>query len=185
MNMFEVLFCQAQTLILSPFMQIYLTWGLSDWALSSGCHPLFSLILLYCMYRNTDHWKLLLVRIKLPITRGFSLEIHVIGTEKRAQRRYDIWKGDFKCGEIKTGFFRNRSMQTGSPGTLIGLKFGQTTYLPLWDRMEGAWLWTQVMFNIWTTGAMDRISGQPQVKLSLLRSISLQIWPLAIFTKQY
>jgi hypothetical protein len=31
-------------------------------------------------------------------------------------------------------------MQTGSSGTLIG----QTTYVPLWDRMEGAWrLWTQ------------------------------------------
>jgi hypothetical protein len=29
-------------------------------------------------------------------------------------------------------------MQTGSPGTLIGWKSGQTTYVPLWDRMEGA-----------------------------------------------
>ncbi len=27
------------------------------------------------------------------------------------------------------------------------------------------------LFNIWTIGAMDRTSGQPQVKLSLLRSI--------------
>ncbi len=32
-------------------------------------------------------------------------------------------------------------MQTGS-GTLIGWKSGQTTYVTLWDRMEGAWLWT-------------------------------------------
>ncbi len=34
-------------------------------------------------------------------------------------------------------------MQAGSSGTLIGWKFGQTTYFPLWDRMEGSWLWTQ------------------------------------------
>jgi hypothetical protein len=31
-------------------------------------------------------------------------------------------------------------MQTGSSGTLIGWKSGQTTFVPLWDRMEGAWL---------------------------------------------
>ncbi len=35
-------------------------------------------------------------------------------------------------------------MQTGSSGTLIGWKSGQTTFVPLWDRMEGAWLRTQV-----------------------------------------
>jgi hypothetical protein len=34
-------------------------------------------------------------------------------------------------------------MRTGSSGTLIGWKSGQTTYVPLWNRMEGAWLWTQ------------------------------------------
>jgi hypothetical protein len=28
------------------------------------------------------------------------------------------------------------------PATLIGWKSGQTTFIPLWDRMEGAWLWT-------------------------------------------
>ncbi len=33
-------------------------------------------------------------------------------------------------------------MQTGSSGTLIGWKSGQTTFVPLWDRMERAWLWT-------------------------------------------
>jgi hypothetical protein len=57
------------------------------------------------------------------------------------QRRYDM-TGDFKCREVKTGFCRNRSMQTGSSGTLIGWKSGQTTYVPLWERMEGVWLWT-------------------------------------------
>jgi hypothetical protein len=34
-------------------------------------------------------------------------------------------------------------MQTGSSGTLIGWKSGQTTFVPLWDRIEGAWLRTQ------------------------------------------
>ena len=31
---------------------------------------------------------------------------------------------------------------------LIGLKPGQTTYIPLWDRMEGERLWTQGKFKI-------------------------------------
>jgi hypothetical protein len=51
--------------------------------------------------------------------------------------------GYFKCREVKTGFYRNKSMQTGTSGTLIGWKSGQTTFVPLWDRMEGAWLRTQ------------------------------------------
>ncbi len=44
------------------------------------------------------------------------------------------WTGDFKCREVKTGFCRNISMQTGSSGTLIGWKSGQTTFVPLWDQ---------------------------------------------------
>ncbi len=55
------------------------------------------------------------------------------------------WTGDFKCREVKTGFYRNRSMQIGSSGTLIGWKSGQTTFVPLWDWMEGPWLRTQFM----------------------------------------
>ncbi len=34
------------------------------------------------------------------------------------------------------------------------------------------------LFNIWTTGAMDRTLGQPQVQLSQLGSISLKMWLL-------
>ncbi len=37
------------------------------------------------------------------------------------------WTGDFKCREVKTGFCRKRWTQTGSSGTLIGWKSGQTT----------------------------------------------------------
>jgi hypothetical protein len=33
-------------------------------------------------------------------------------------------------------------MQNGTSETLIGWKFGKTTYVPLWDRMEGAFLWS-------------------------------------------
>ena len=62
------------------------------------------------------------------------------------QRRW-TWTGDFKCREVKTGFCRKRWTQTGSSGTLIGWKSGQTTFIPLWDRMEGAWLWTQYCFR--------------------------------------
>jgi hypothetical protein len=62
--------------------------------------------------------------------------------KKIGQRRW-TWTGYFKCREVKTRFYRNRSMQTGSSGTLIGWKSGQTTFVPLWDRIEGAWLRTQ------------------------------------------
>jgi hypothetical protein len=41
--------------------------------------------------------------------------------------------GRFQMQGGKTGFSRNRSMQTGSSGTLIGWKSGQTTFVPLWD----------------------------------------------------
>ncbi len=41
--------------------------------------------------------------------------------------RRRTWTGDFKCREVKTGFCRNRSMQSGSSGTLIGWKSGQST----------------------------------------------------------
>jgi hypothetical protein len=64
----------------------------------------------------------------------------------RSARGRTSWTGDFKCREVKTGFCRNRSMKTGSSGTLIGWISGQTTFVPLWDRMEGAWLWTQGTF---------------------------------------
>ncbi len=57
----------------------------------------------------------------------------------RHQRRW-TWTGDFKCREVKTGFCRKRWTQTGSSATLIGWKSGQTTFIPPWDRMEGAWL---------------------------------------------
>ncbi len=62
------------------------------------------------------------------------------------------WTGYFKCREVKTGFYRNISMQTGSSGILIGWKSGQTTFVPLWDRMEGAWRgrWGQMKWkSVW------------------------------------
>jgi hypothetical protein len=51
---------------------------------------------------------------------------------------------DFQMQEKKTGFCRKRLRQTGSSWTLIDWKSVQTTYVPLWDRMEGARLWTLV-----------------------------------------
>ncbi len=39
---------------------------------------------------------------------------------------------------------RSLRMQTGFSETLIGWKPGITTNVPLWDRMEGALLWTQI-----------------------------------------
>ncbi len=36
-------------------------------------------------------------------------------------------------------------MQTGSSETVIGWKSRKITYVPLWYRMEGAWLWTLII----------------------------------------
>jgi hypothetical protein len=58
--------------------------------------------------------------------------------------------GYFKCREVKSGFCRNRSMQTGSSRTLIGWKSGQTTFVPLWDQMEVAWLRTLVLSYLYS-----------------------------------
>jgi hypothetical protein len=69
---------------------------------------------------------------------------HWAGILAEKSRGCTTWTGYFKCREVKTGFYRNKSMQTGSSGTLIGWKSGQTTFVPLWDRMEGAWLRTQL-----------------------------------------
>ncbi len=56
-------------------------------------------------------------------------------------RRYDMY-GRFQMKGGENWLCRNRSMQTGSFGTLIDWKSCQTTFVPLWDRMEGAWLRT-------------------------------------------
>ncbi len=57
-------------------------------------------------------------------------------------KRYDMnRRSQLQGGE--TGFCRKSLMQTGSSETLIGWTSGKTTYIPLWDRMEGAWLWAQ------------------------------------------
>ncbi len=47
-------------------------------------------------------------------------------------------------------------MQTGSSGTLIGWKSGQTIFVPLWDWMEGAWLRT--LYIMWLGGG-DNAEG--------------------------
>ncbi len=54
-------------------------------------------------------------------------------------RRGTTWTGDSKCRkEVKTGFCRKRSMQTGSSESLIGWKFEKTTNVPLWrERGDG------------------------------------------------
>ncbi len=41
------------------------------------------------------------------------------------------------------------------------------------------------LFNIWTTGATDRTSGQPLVELSLLQAISYKTGPLESKTKNW
>ncbi len=54
--------------------------------------------------------------------------------------------GDLKCRKVITGFCRKRK---GKPVLLRlsvagNLEKSLTVYVPLWDRMEGAWLWTPV-----------------------------------------
>jgi hypothetical protein len=53
-----------------------------------------------------------------------------IDTRVSVQRRYDMNRR-FQSREVKTGFCPKRLKQTGSSGTLIGWKSGQTTFVTL------------------------------------------------------
>ncbi len=113
--------------------------------------------------------------------------VHRRGNDTRVQSRqlkcFYIWgcttrTGYFKCREVKTGFYRNKSMQTGSSGTLIGWKSGQTTFVPLWDRMEGAWLrtllWDASVYTIQTQRKSKRNTGQVYFTVANLKENSLK-----------
>jgi hypothetical protein len=67
-------------------------------------------------------------------------------------------------------------MKTGSSETLVGWKSGKTTYVPLWDQMEGAWLWTQ-MFLLSTTKKKKKITGVDEDVICLIMGL-LCIWIL-------
>ncbi len=69
------------------------------------------------------------------------------------QRRYDM-NGRF---QMQGG--KNWILQTGFSGTLIGWKAGQSTFVPLWDRMEGAWLW-KVAQKLWVSGSVCVSAGE-------------------------
>ncbi len=56
-------------------------------------------------------------------------------------RRYDM-NGRFQMQGGKNWILPKEINANRISGTLIGWKSGQTTYFPLWDRMEGSWLWT-------------------------------------------
>jgi hypothetical protein len=84
------------------------------------------------------------------------------------------WTGDFKRREVKTGFCRSRSMQTRSSGTLTGWKSSQTTFVPLWDRMEGAWLRTLVRASDYQS---KRCNSPEPVYVNLLRSPGIDSQP--------
>ncbi len=99
---------------------MYLTWGPSTWALLRVA-PFYS-VSFSSIYRNTDHWLLLVRESFLSLI----------------------------CFFTRDTLYMDRKRSSGQ------------THL----------------FNIWTIGARDITSGQPQVKLSLLRSISLKNRPL-------
>jgi hypothetical protein len=62
-------------------------------------------------------------------------------------RRYDSNERSQMQGGKNWILPKERKMQTGSSETLIGWKSGKTTYVPPWDRMEGAWLWILLMIR--------------------------------------
>ncbi len=82
--------------------------------------------------RHRERW------YRIPEPRGLAIgKAHYAGEIKLGSAPRWV-----ECREVKTGFCWKRSMQTGSSETLIGWKSGQTTFVPLWDQTEGAWLWT-------------------------------------------
>jgi hypothetical protein len=61
-------------------------------------------------------------------------------------RRYDM-NGRSQMQGGKNWILLKEINATGSSETLIDRKSGKTTYVLLWDRMEGAWLWTLVRMS--------------------------------------
>jgi hypothetical protein len=60
------------------------------------------------------------------------------------QRRYDMHEREISnAGRKKLDFAERGKCKPVLPRIFIGYKSGKTTFVPLWDRMEGAWLWTQ------------------------------------------
>ncbi len=57
-------------------------------------------------------------------------------------RRYDT-NGRSQMQGGKNWILPKEINANRSSKTLIGWKSGKTTCDPLWDRMKGAWLWTQ------------------------------------------
>ncbi len=71
-------------------------------------------------------------------------------------------------------------MQTGSSVTLIGWISGQTTFVPLWDRMEGAWLRTlggspMVLSYFILRFSVRNMSYRVGSKIDILLSISRDV----------
>ncbi len=57
------------------------------------------------------------------------------------------------------------------------LESGQTTFVPLWDRMEGVWLWTQEVKTINNRGSastplQQAISAQPTKDLAAVVDVA-------------
>ncbi len=75
-------------------------------------------------------------------------------------------------------------MQTGSSETLIiGLKSGKTTYVPVWDRMAGAQLWT---LKTGVKNSFIRSFGSWNLSLpmdSVVHAYTYSRWTYAVFTE--
>ncbi len=85
------------------------------------------------------------VHIRFLAQWGLALRYKLAHSFARVHRRYDM-NGRFQMQGGKTVFCRKRWMQSGSSGTLIGLEIWSNHFCPsIWDRMEGAWLWTQTL----------------------------------------
>jgi hypothetical protein len=63
-------------------------------------------------------------------------------------------------------------MKTGSSETLVGWKSGKTTYVPLWNQMEGAWLWTQMSLHS-ATKKKKKISGVDEDVICLIMGLCI------------
>ncbi len=104
-------------------------------------------------------------RIQTPLSPSFKFNVLSVNSQnipcatlKRRGCRWVIsvylwgdttWTEDFKCREVKTEFSESDECKPGSSGTLIGWISGQTTFDPLWDRMEGAFFWWMPGWRRW------------------------------------
>ncbi len=115
----------------------------SSQVIGMGRGPVYSCTCIYC---TTSLW-VLYTRLVFEVHQCTLFQFCT--SHQSAQRRYDM-NGRFQLqgGKNWILLIETNANRFFWDGTLIGWS-GQTSFVPIWDRMEGAWL-----YGLWLTNGM-------------------------------